>query len=142
VSATGGTVRRAISSFRRRRLTAEPVRSTWHERCCAPEAEEREMESKKLTRRTMLVVIGATAGLAACGGGGAADCESPPGLTDEQRTQRRNLAYVDRTPSPSQRCEVCNFFTAPAQENACGGCTLNLGAVSPQGYCSSFVARA
>lgn len=107
------------------------------------------MDSKKLTRRAVLergaalglVVIGAGAGLSACGGG-ELDCSSPMGLTPEQRTQRQALAYVDRTPNPTQRCEVCNFYTAPTQPNTCGGCTLNLGPVHPQGYCSSFVARA
>ena len=106
------------------------------------------MDSKKLTRRAVLergaalglVVIGAGAGLSACGGGDL-DCTSPPGLTPDQRTQRQALAYVDHAPNPSQRCEVCNFYTAAAQPNTCGGCTLNLGPVNPQGYCSSFVAR-
>lgn len=106
------------------------------------------MDSKKLTRRAVLergaalglVVLGASAGLGACGGG-ELDCTSPPGLTPEQRTQRQALAYVDHSPNPSQRCEVCNFFTAPPQPGTCGGCSLNLGAVNPAGYCSSFVAR-
>lgn len=105
------------------------------------------MNDRKLTRRQMLergavlglVVLGASPALSGCGGG--LDCSNPPGLTDEQRTQRRNLSYVDTAPNPSQRCEVCNFFTAPAAAGQCGGCTLNLGAVSPAGYCSSFVAR-
>ena len=106
------------------------------------------MDSKKLTRREWLergatlslVVLGAGAGLTACGGG-ALDCTNPPGLTADQREQRRVLAYVDQTPNPSQRCEVCSFYTAAAQPSTCGGCTLNLGDVNPQGYCSSFVAR-
>src|SRR5690606_33934080 len=83
---------------------------------------EMTMDSKKLTRRAVLergaalglVVIGAGAGLSACGGG-ELDCSSPMGLTPEQRTQRQALAYVDRTPNPTQRCEVCNFYTAPTQ---------------------------
>ena len=107
------------------------------------------METKKLTRRAMLergavlslVVIGAGAGLGACGGG-ELDCSSPAGLTDAQRQQRQALSYVDRSTNPSQRCEVCNFYTQPAAAGQCGGCTLNLGPVNPQGYCSSFVARA
>lgn len=106
------------------------------------------METKKLTRRALLergavlslVVIGGGAGLAACGGG-ELDCSNPPGLTPEQRTQRQALSYVDRTPNPSQRCETCNFWTAPEAAGQCGGCTLNIGPVHPQGYCSSFVAR-
>ena len=98
------------------------------------------MDSKKLTRRA---VLEHGAGLSACGGGGGElDCSSPMGLTPEQRTQRQALAYVDRAPNPSQRCEVCNFYTAAPQPNTCGGCTLNLGPVNPQGYCSSFVPRA
>lgn len=106
------------------------------------------MDGTKLTRRQMiergavlgLVVLGAPAALTACGGGGP-DCSNPPGMTDEQRAQRRALSYVDQAPNPAQRCEVCNFFTAPASAGQCGGCTLNLGAVNPSGYCSSFVAR-
>jgi hypothetical protein len=83
------------------------------------------------------VVVGG-GGLAACGGG--VDCSMPPGLTDEQRAQRRTLAYVERSPNAQQRCELCNFFTS-AGADACGQCTLNLGPVNPQGYCSSFVVR-
>ncbi len=106
------------------------------------------MDSKKLSRRAILergatlglVVLGASTGLSACGGG-ELDCANPPGLTPEQRTQRQALSYVDRTPNASQRCEVCNFYTQPSQPNACGGCTLNIGPVNPQGYCSSYVAR-
>jgi hypothetical protein len=104
------------------------------------------MNTKKLTRRALLE-RGAVLSLAVIGGaggfgcGGGLDCSSPPGLTQEQRDMRRNLAYVERSPNPSQRCEVCNFYTAPAQPGTCGGCTLNLGPVNPQGYCSSFVAR-
>lgn len=105
------------------------------------------MDNGKLTRRALLersalglVVLGAGAGLGACGGGGP-DCSNPPGLTDAQRQQRQALSYVERSPNPSQRCELCNFFTAPAQAGSCGNCTLNLGPVNPQGYCSSFVAR-
>ncbi|UJR82862.1 high-potential iron-sulfur protein [Sandaracinus amylolyticus] len=105
------------------------------------------METKKLTRRAMLergavlglVVIGASAGIGC--GGAELDCTNPPGLTDAQRQQRQALSYVDRSPNPTQRCETCNFYTAPAQAGQCGGCALNLGNVNPQGYCSSYVAR-
>lgn len=103
--------------------------------------------TKKLTRRAVLgrgaalglVVFGGGA-LSACGGGGL-DCSNPPGLSPAERTQRQALGYVDQATNPSQRCEVCTFFTAPAEASTCGGCTLNLGPVNPQGYCSSFVAR-
>jgi hypothetical protein len=106
------------------------------------------VDEKKLSRRTLLergavlslVVVGASAGLSACGGG-ELDCSSPQGLTDQQRQQRQALSYVDRTPNPSQRCETCNFWQQPQAAGQCGGCTLNLGPVNPQGYCSSFVAR-
>lgn len=105
------------------------------------------MDSKKLTRREVLgrgavlglVVLGAPS-MIGCGEA-ALDCSSPSGLTDAERTMRTSLAYVDHSPNASQRCEVCNFFTAPAAANSCGGCTLNLGPVNPAGYCSSFVAR-
>lgn len=68
------------------------------------------------------------------------DCSSPPGLTEDQRRQRRALAYVERSPSSSQRCEVCRFFVAPAAAGACGGCTLNVGSINPGGYCSAYAA--
>lgn len=106
------------------------------------------MDSKKLTRRQILergavlglVVLGAPS-LVACGGG-ELSCENPEGITQEQRTQRTALSYVDHSPNASQRCEVCNFYTAPAQAGSCGGCSLNVGPVNPAGYCASFVARA
>lgn len=105
------------------------------------------MDSKKLTRRQALergavlglVVLGAPS-LVACGGG-ELDCTNPEGLTQDQRNQRTALSYVDHSPNATQRCEVCQFYTAATQANTCGGCTLNLGPVNPAGYCSSFVAR-
>jgi hypothetical protein len=105
------------------------------------------MEAKKWTRRALLergavwglVMASGAAGFGGCGGG--LDCSNPPGLTQEQRDLRRSLAYVERAPNASQRCEVCRFYTAPEQPNRCGGCTLNLGPVNPQGYCSSFAPR-
>jgi hypothetical protein len=116
-------------------------------RVTASTEEMEAMDTKKLTRRALLergtvlslVVLGASAGLVGCGA--ELDCTNPPGLTDAQRQQRRALSYADRAPNPSQRCEVCNFYTAPEAAGQCGGCSLNLGAVNPQGYCSSFVAR-
>ena len=79
------------------------------------------METKKLTRRAMLergavlslVVIGAGAGLGACGGG-ELDCSSPAGLTDAQRQQRQALSYVDRATNPSQRCRTPRACAAAA----------------------------
>ncbi len=105
------------------------------------------MEEKKLTRRQWLergsvlglVVLGGVPALSACGGG-ELDCTNPQGLSGDNRTQRQALSYVDHAPNATQRCEVCNFYTA-AQPNQCGSCTLNLGPVNPAGYCSSFVAR-
>jgi High potential iron-sulfur protein len=101
------------------------------------------MKNETLSRRRMLVVLGASAAgaavLGACGGG-ALDCSNAPGLTAEQRTMRQSLAYVEHSPNPSQRCETCNFYTGTP--TACGGCNLNMGNVNPQGYCSSYVAKA
>ncbi len=106
------------------------------------------MNEHKLTRRQViargsvlgLVVLGAQAGLSACDGG-AADCSNPPGLSAEQRAQRQALHYADRATDPNRRCSSCNFYTAAA-EGQCGTCTLNLGSVSPEGSCDSYVARA
>lgn len=79
--------------------------------------------------------------LAACGGSSEPDCESPAGLTDAQRTQRTALHYRDRANDRARNCSTCNFYTAGAA-NACGSCSLGLGAVSPAGVCDGFAARA
>lgn len=95
-----------------------------------------------MQRRTFLA--GSTSALAltviGCGGS-APNCESPPGLTDAQRTQRTAQHYRERAGDRTRNCETCNFFPANSA-SACGECTLGLGAVNPNGVCDGFVARA
>ncbi len=92
-----------------------------------------------------LAVLGSgAAALEACGGGGdeAPNCASPSGLTAPQQQTRTSLQYVDRATDASKQCQKCNFYQAAQAANACGGCQLNLGPVSPLGTCISFAARA
>lgn len=97
-----------------------------------------------MRRRIFLHTATATAAalaLGACGGPAEPSCESPEGLTDDQRAQRATLHYRDRANDRARNCGTCNFFTAGAA-GTCGSCSLGLGAVSPAGVCDGFAARA
>ena len=96
------------------------------------------MNKKILDRRDFLrkasVVGSVVAGgslFAGCGGKnqGAANAGNPcadlSGLTDQDRSIRTTLQYVDVS-------EV---------EAACGACTLFKGPVAPKGYCVSWAAK-
>lgn len=89
------------------------------------------------TGQTALVVLAAPGVLAACGGS-ELDCSH---ASADEQSQREAAHYVDHTTSGTRNCANCTFFTAGGQ-NACGTCSMNLGAVSPFGVCDRFAARA
>jgi hypothetical protein len=103
----------------------------------------------KITRRTLvgrgvvlgLAVLGPMRALSGCGGEEALNCQSPPGLTPDERTKRAQFSYQDQGTDPSRHCDKCTFFTAAAQANQCGACSLGLGAVNPAGTCNSFAPK-
>ncbi len=102
----------------------------------------------KLTRRTFVrggiglgLVVMSPALVAGCGGEEGPNCVSPPGMTPDERAKRGQFNYSETSADPARKCANCTFFTAGATADACGPCTLGLGAVNPLGTCDSFAPR-
>ncbi len=103
----------------------------------------------KITRRQLigrgvvlsLAVLGPARVLSGCGGEEALNCQSPPGMTPDERAKRAQFNYQDHAPDPTRKCADCNFFAVNAPANQCGPCTLGLGNVNPEGTCNSFAPR-
>jgi hypothetical protein len=86
--------------------------------------------------KAALLVLAAPT-LLACGSSGP-DCAR---TSSAEAAARAAAHYVDHTTSGTRNCTHCTFFTAGGP-NACGSCAMNLGAVSPNGVCDRFAARA
>jgi hypothetical protein len=88
-------------------------------------------EPEKISRRKALVgfiVLPALAGIAA-------------DKTDGGKASKAHLAYQS-SPHLGQRCANCRVFHAGKTPAAPGTCDLVQGAISPNGWCRVFVARA
>ena len=105
--------------------------------------------------------------LAACGGDKQADtpatdtpatpaeepvaegftCTDTEGLTEAELTMRETLSYVDTSTEEGKTCNNCVLYGAnapggvPTPEGQCGTCTLKLGPVHPDGYCTSWAVK-
>jgi hypothetical protein len=73
----------------------------------------------------------------------SADCsEYNQNLTEADMNTREALNYVKESPKPDQNCKNCRFWQAEKFDGPCGGCQLiSNGAVTPQGWCQSWVAQ-
>ncbi|HEX5658833.1 MAG TPA: hypothetical protein VFX59_16655 [Polyangiales bacterium] len=99
---------------------------------------------KTLNRRETIGLLALTPllGLAACGKKTEPDaCSDLTGLTDGEKTARAALQYVDKSPKPDQRCDLCNYYQPKSDPAACGGCQLVKGPIHPKGYCTAFAAK-
>ena len=54
-----------------------------------------------------------------------------------EKQMRKTLDYVEHTADTTQRCNNCQFFRASGVGD-CGECEILGGAVSRQGYCTSW----
>jgi hypothetical protein len=88
---------------------------------------------------------GLALGLAACSKAPRPDapvCTDLEGLAPADRELRlATVAYTDRSPTPARRCDRCQLYRPAASPEACGGCTLVRGPISPAGTCKSFAAN-
>ncbi len=112
------------------------------------------MPDLSVSRRDFLLrcaALGAAGSvLSACGDSGRPTaeteaggvCSDVSGLTPAEAQTRRTFNYVEQTPLPEKRCDNCRFWLAPAEDAACGGCTLVKGPINPGGYCTSWIAPA
>lgn len=79
----------------------------------------------------------------------SADCTDLSALSDAQKQQRQqmvnSLNYVEETPNENQYCANCQLYQSPEQEETtgseCGGCQLFPGAVTANGYCTSWAPK-
>jgi hypothetical protein len=67
-------------------------------------------------------------------------CPEQP-LSDQDRSVRAALKYVDSSPNPQRNCENCKVYKLPPAGASCGGCQIIPGQIHPQGYCVSWIAR-
>jgi len=92
-----------------------------------------------------IAAAGASTILSACGGGGSETtpdpCKDVSGLTEQDKTMRSTLNYVNKTENPDQRCDNCQLYKQPVNGSACGGCLLFGGPVTAEGWCSSWVIK-
>ena len=124
---------------------------------------KKELNRKEFLQRLGIYGItafGASAFLAACGGGGNKDqpqvqgdmdsdasnkssdpCTDVSGLTDAELKNRQNLKYVGKSPYSDKYCANCNFFIAPQNGAQCGTCQVVKGPINPQGHCTAWVAK-
>src|SRR5579859_4047604 len=105
------------------------------ERVVATEESVMSMSSTKQGRRTFLerslVVLAALPIASACGGS-ASPCAGG-NLTEQQRTVRTTLHYLDNGTNPARQCDGCSLFTGDA--HSCGTCTVVGGSIDPHGTC-------
>ena len=111
------------------------------------------MKKKVLDRREFLrkasvvgsVVVGGSL-LAGCGGKNqdaataGNPCSDLSGLTDQDRSIRTTLQYVEVSEVEGKNCLNCSFYSQEAGA-ACGACTLFKGPIAPKGYCVSWAAK-
>ena len=73
---------------------------------------------------------------------GAADCSKlNAGLTDQDKTVRDAVGYMDQSTEADKNCTNCRFWQPDKFDGPCGGCQLFAnGAVNPAGYCKSWAA--
>jgi len=61
---------------------------------------------------------------------------------ERRETQVEALNYVEQTENPEQNCANCLFYQQPTGDSKCGGCQLFPGPVHPNGWCSTWQAKA
>lgn len=114
------------------------------------------MTREELSRRAFMRKVGAVAAtlaggyvVSACGGGerapgaqtsAAPDCSDLTGLTEQEKSMRATLQYVEVSEVEGRNCLNCNFYSQE-EGAACGACTLIKGPIAPNGWCASWVAK-
>lgn len=124
-------------------------------------------ESRGLTRRSALRVLGAGVGvgasvvLAACKSeadnaattkkaaapqkaappksAAAQSCDSLEAIDEKSKNMRKTLQYVEKSTKEGKSCSNCAQWEAGKYPNSkCGGCKLFSGPVDPAGNCLSY----
>lgn len=61
-------------------------------------------------------------------------------LTDQEKSIRSSLKYVDSTPIPTRTCDNCKLYTLP-RDSVYGGCKVVPGPIHARGYCTAWLHR-
>ena len=103
--------------------------------------------NERLSRRDVLQKSAAFGVLAVVGTGACGksepkgpSCSDTTSLSAADAQVRTQLAYVDKSLEPGKTCSNCQQFL-PAAPDACGGCKVLKGPISPNGNCKSFLAK-
>lgn len=86
--------------------------------------------------------LGAATANIARGENDAFSCTDVSDLTEEQVQTRKSLQYVDESPHADKRCNNCQLFTPPGENEQCGTCEVVPGPIHPKGHCTAWVAAA
>jgi hypothetical protein len=74
------------------------------------------------------------------------ECNDLSGLSESEKERRAAqvdaLQYVEQTERPDQNCANCLFYQQPTGGSECGGCQLFPGPVHPNGWCTTWQAKA
>ena len=68
-------------------------------------------------------------------------CSDLSGISAEEIQKRESLGYVEETPIPDNRCNNCNLYLPPGENQACGGCMLFKGPVYAEAYCTYWAPK-
>jgi hypothetical protein len=95
------------------------------------------MTASHLHRRNFLRIAALCLGAsAAISRALAASCVDPDG---SDASLRQSLHYTETSPSPSQKCAGCGFFSEP--KGNCGKCQIFGGPANANGHCDSWTAK-
>lgn len=62
-------------------------------------------------------------------------CDDLSNVSQSEIDKRDLYGYVEETPYPANRCDNCNLYIPPEEDERCGGCVLFKGPVFAAGYC-------
>ena len=92
---------------------------------------------RRLLRHCALAPLAALPVLHGCARDNAVQCADPALLSAGEAQMRKTRQYVEVTGVAQQRCDSCQFFSAPDAQG-CGHCEILDGPVNSSGYCESW----
>lgn len=69
-------------------------------------------------------------------GGEKNQCEDFSGVSEAELAKRKQFGYVEETSIPESKCNNCQLWIMPKEDQACGGCMLFKGPVYDDAYCT------
>lgn len=66
-------------------------------------------------------------------------CPNQESLSDQEKTIRTSLKYVDASVISGRTCDNCKLYTRPLPGASCGGCKVVPGPIHPKGHCTAWL---